>query len=49
MTVKELISELLKMPQDMRVEIGTITDYFGEAKRVNKYDDYVEIESDFET
>ena len=45
MTVKGLIEKLKEMPQDKRVEIGTIDMSCGEAVRVIEYDEFVDIES----
>jgi hypothetical protein len=45
MTVKELIEELNKMPQDKIVEMATLSQCIGEVKRVSDYKDYVELES----
>ena len=46
MTVKELIEQLKKMPQEKRVELVSRDLYCGEAMRVIECKDYVEIESD---
>jgi hypothetical protein len=45
MTVKDLIEELKRMPEDKDVEIATLGTSYGEAMRVIEYDDFVEIES----
>lgn len=48
MTIKELIAELQNLPQEKWVEVGTLFSSYGVAKRVIEYDDYVEIESDYQ-
>jgi hypothetical protein len=45
MTVKELIEELIKMPQDKKVEAGSLSVTIGEVARVIEYDDFVELET----
>jgi hypothetical protein len=48
MTIKELIEELQKFPQDKWVEVGTLNSSYGVVKRVIDYGDYVEIETDYQ-
>lgn len=45
MTVKELLEELKKYPPDKIVEIGDISNSYGEAVRIIEYEDSIEIES----